>query len=95
MRSAGWSAGFVDLTRRSTFRVNHTGGLLVVDYPEESRPEIAHLLESLARSEYPTKLRLLLLTRRPLKYWLDVFATVRCEDIVDNRPIIVGKHYFT
>ena len=45
MRAAGWSAGFVDLTRVSTFRVNEIGGLLVIDYPEESRSEIASLLE--------------------------------------------------
>jgi hypothetical protein len=91
MRGAGWSAGFVDLRRPSTFRVNHTGGLLVIDYPEESRPEVTSLLETLARSEYPTKLRVLLLTRRPLRYWSNVFETSRCEDIIDHNPIILGS----
>jgi tetratricopeptide (TPR) repeat protein len=91
MRNTGWSAGFVDLTNRSTFRINEAGGLLVIDYPEESRPEVAGLLETLAKSEYPTKLRLLLLTRQPFRYWSELFATIRCEDIIDNNPIILGS----
>jgi tetratricopeptide (TPR) repeat protein len=91
MRAAGWSAGFVDLTRISTFRVNEIGGLLVIDYPEESRSEIASLLETLARSEYPSKLRLILLTRRRMAYWSDYFARIRCEDIIDKNPIVLGR----
>lgn len=83
MRDHGWSSGFLDLDKSSTYRAAVDETLLIVDYPEEQVKLVKDLLAAVSKSEYPNKLRILLLTRQHLSYWRKFFNEARCEDIVD------------
>jgi hypothetical protein len=89
MRRQGWSAGFVNLEKNVTFRLSRTGAVLLIDYPEEHLEFVRAFLASLARSEYPTKVRVLLITRRSFVQCADLFKQSRCEDIVHGTPLLL------
>ena len=90
LRADGWSAGFVNISEHAMFKINRKGGLLVIDYPEEDFPSVEMFLSDLARSEYPTRLRILLLTRNPDITWIRRLETSPSIDIVDTSPIYIG-----
>src|SRR5579859_56189 len=90
LRTDGWSAGFVNIAERTAYKINRKGGLLVIDYPEEDFPSVEAFLSDLARSEYPTRLRILLLTRNPDITWIKRLETSPSIDIVDTSPIHIG-----
>ncbi|HEV2099981.1 MAG TPA: tetratricopeptide repeat protein, partial [Stellaceae bacterium] len=87
LREKSWSAGFVNLAQPVNYRVSSEGGLFLIDYPEEAQRQVQRFLGWLARSEYPTKIRVLLLTRQPLMFWQESFRAAKCEDIVDYNEV--------
>lgn len=89
LRSQGWSAGFVNVAQPATYRVSAIGALLVIDYPEEDVEAVVSFLSQLARSEYPAKLRVLLLSRMPAEQWLGKFDLSNAVDIIDMSPISI------
>ena len=90
-RRRGWSAGFVSLENECLYAASITGTLLIIDYPEERQRLVQDFLASLAVSEYPSRLRVLLLTRRDLPFWEHAFHLARCENIIDFEPLALHE----
>jgi len=72
------------------FSRNKAGTLLIVDYPEENRGEVAGLLETVANPAECSKLRILFLTRYPLDSWLLLIDEANPGGIFDMKPVRPG-----
>lgn len=87
----GWSAGFVNLRKSIQFPLNEAGTLLVIDYPEQQPREVRELLRDLAAlGQPPSKMRVLLLSRRPVDYWQQIIHDTRTDILFDSSPLNLG-----
>ena len=91
LRDDGWHAGFTSLEKSVTRPLREKGLLLIIDYPEEWRPQIGALFQSAARMETaPAPIRVLLLSRRPIDHWRDDIAQAGASSRCDSYEVAVG-----
>jgi tetratricopeptide (TPR) repeat protein len=70
---------------------NGNGVFWVIDYPESARPQVRDLLRGLARmeqTEHPV--RVLLLSRVPMKEWHPVIDAAGAASISDSQEVCIG-----
>jgi hypothetical protein len=91
LQAEGWAAGFVDLRKPQSFRMHHAGTLLVIDYPEERRKEVADLLQDLSYLARGVRLRVLFLTRRQVDDWLELVHDSNASPLLDVTPVTLGE----
>jgi hypothetical protein len=87
----GWQAGFIAIDKALPRPLSRKGLLVVIDYPEEWRPQVRALLQSAARMAAPPALvRVLLLSRRPLDEWRDEIDQAGASALCDAYEVPVG-----
>ena len=91
VQGLGWSAGFVDLRRSRSFRMNKEGTLLVVDYPETQRSAVSELLKDLALMGAHLRIRVLLLTRQDPGDWEQTVTDSGAAPLLDLSAIRLQK----
>jgi hypothetical protein len=88
LRSQGWTAGFWLLSEAAVFPVRASGLLLVLDYPEEHRAGVKALLgEFAALEDTPAPIRVLLLSRQTLAWWVDDIDAANAGHLVDSQEV--------
>lgn len=87
MKSKGWAAGFVSLRFGRQYQMKAKGTLLVIDYPEEHETQIRELFKDLASLGTDHKIRVLLLTRRPLSNWYEIIEGTGAANLVQPRAL--------
>jgi tetratricopeptide (TPR) repeat protein len=91
LRDENWSAGLISLGRGSSLPLASRGLFVVIDYPEAHRAAVATLLRGAAVLERPqAKIRLLLVSRQPLAWWLDEITAARASELCDSQESTVG-----
>ena len=91
LRKDGWTAGQIFLDRSGAVPIAGRGLFLVVDYPEACRPQVRVLLRDLARVErIPVPIRILMLSRSPLKEWQSLIDTANATSICDAVDLPIG-----
>src|ERR1044071_5526049 len=88
LRAEGWSAGQVFLDRASAIPFAGNGLFFVIDYPEAHRGQVTMLLREMARLERAARpVRILLLTRLPLKEWVSVIDAADAAGLCDTQDL--------
>lgn len=87
LQNKGWAAGFVNLRKPQTFRMNKLGTLLIVDYPEEHTKNVTELLKDLTDSGQKNKIRVLFLTRQEPERWESEVALANARNIMSGAPL--------
>jgi tetratricopeptide (TPR) repeat protein len=91
LKTEGWSAGQIFLDRSSTMPLAGKGLFLVVDYPEACRGQLQILLRDLARIENDgLPIRVLLLSRLPIKEWHPLIDAATAGSICDAQELKIG-----
>jgi hypothetical protein len=91
LREEKWSTGLITLEKASRLPLASRGLFIVIDYPEAHRAAVAALLRSagtLERSQ--AKIRLLLVSRQPLEWWLDDIIAAQASELCDSQESAVG-----
>ena len=97
LRQQNWTAGFIRLENLGAGQqpyligVGEKGTLLIADNPEDNRPAVRSLLRSLAGLEVPSRLRVLLVSRQPLEWWLKDAYAEEATDIVDEQSLEIDR----
>ncbi len=78
-----WQAGFTDLEQGFNFERGGRGTLVLVDYPEERRPQLRELLEGLHTRPKGERTRILLLSRRDAEFWQQEIDAARVTGFFD------------
>ncbi|HKM72061.1 MAG TPA: hypothetical protein VJX94_18725 [Stellaceae bacterium] len=77
--------------RYSRLPLASQGLFIVIDYPEAHRAAVGALLRGAGVLERPqAKIRLLLISRQPLAWWLDDIAAARASELCDAQESTVG-----
>jgi tetratricopeptide (TPR) repeat protein len=91
LRNEKWSAGLISLQKASSLPLASRGLFVIVDYPEAHRAAVATLLRGAGVLERPpAKIRLLLVSRQPLAWWLDEIVAARASELCDSQESTVG-----
>ena len=91
LREKGWSAGLTTLGRSMTLPIHHNGLFVAIDYPEANREAVRTLLEAAGRLEMPpSKLRILLISRRPMIEWQDDLIGSGASELCDSQELAIG-----
>ena len=90
LRENGWHAGFASLEKASRLPLSDDGLLLVIDYPEEWRPQSAPCFRARRNEAPPAPVRVLLLSRRPMDFWRDDIAQAGASSLCDSYEVTVG-----
>jgi len=92
LRGAEWMAGQVFLDRLDGLPVPDGDGVFwVIDYPESARPQVRDLLRGLARMQaVEAPVRVLLLSRVPMKEWHSVIDAAGAASICDSQEVQIG-----
>lgn len=97
LRELGWTAGFLSLNAlrdvaETSYVLGPSGILLIVDYPEEHRRESQQFLQRLAGLEVKSgKIRVLLVSRQPLEWWMRDIYAVHAESLLDDYELELGR----
>jgi len=87
LKDRNWAAGFVNLQKPQSFALEKEGTLLLVDYPEENKNEVAELFRDLSGIEPVGRIRVLLLTRQRIEDWLETISDSKALGLVDTIPV--------
>lgn len=89
---SAWHAGFASLAKASPLPLSDKGLFVVIDYPEEWRPQIRALFQSAAHIKDPAApIRVLLLSRRPMEHWRDDIVQAGASWLCDAYEVTVGR----
>ncbi|HEY5961392.1 MAG TPA: tetratricopeptide repeat protein, partial [Polyangiaceae bacterium] len=91
LRAMKWEAGFVRLEGNPTLNLRKPGRLLIVDYPDDKRAQIAELFEQLSALECDgPSLRILLLSREPFAHWKKEIYSASAMSLCDSQEIALS-----
>ena len=91
LRKQGWSTGLIALDKTTTLPLSNGGLFIAIDYPEANREAVRDLLRGAGRLESPPcRIRLLLLSRQPMRWWQDDVIVARASELCDAQEVDLG-----
>ncbi len=94
LREEKWSTGFVSLDKKDSslpLPITSKGLFVAIDYPEANCDAAGALLRSAGKLEKPpAKVRLLLVSRQTLQWWLDDIIAAGASELCDAQDSTVG-----
>ncbi|WP_428489636.1 hypothetical protein [Rhodopila sp.] len=87
----GWRAGIANLDKSTRLPIAAQGLFLIVDYPEAAREMVTALLRGIGRLEKPpSRIRVVLVSRRGRGWWQDNFIAAQVSEFLDTFETTVG-----
>ena len=88
LRKQGWSTGLIALDKTTTLPIGKGGLFVAIDYAEANREGVRNLLRGAGRLETPPcRVRLLLSSREPMRWWQDDVILARASELCDAQEL--------